>query len=144
MKMRNAMLTGLFVGLALSGAFAQQPPRIVSPEVLPDGRVTFRLNAPKAGGRIQRRYRECGESSEHLRQARRPCTSQQQAEAALDRVRHRGLSVCRGEEFFRMADGTQHHAHVPRNERRTHVDGMAPIFERGCAGVISVAPPVLF
>ena len=30
-------------------AHAQQAGRIVSPEVLPDGRVTFRLNAPKAG-----------------------------------------------------------------------------------------------
>jgi enterochelin esterase-like enzyme len=38
----------LLVVLATPYAFAQQPPRIVSPEVLPDGRVTFRLNAPKA------------------------------------------------------------------------------------------------
>jgi enterochelin esterase family protein len=30
-------------------AWAQQPPPVVSPEVLPDGRVTFRILAPKAG-----------------------------------------------------------------------------------------------
>src|SRR5262245_19412655 len=29
-------------------AYAQQPPRVVSPEMLSDGRVTFRLNAPRA------------------------------------------------------------------------------------------------
>ena len=40
----------LLAGLTASSAFAQQPQRvnIISPHVLPDGRVTFRLNAPKA------------------------------------------------------------------------------------------------
>ncbi|HUP38906.1 MAG TPA: alpha/beta hydrolase-fold protein [Vicinamibacterales bacterium] len=39
----------LIVALLCVPAHAQQPRAIASPEVLPDGRVTFRLNAPKAG-----------------------------------------------------------------------------------------------
>ena len=46
--MKNVGLTVLLVVLTTAHALAQQPPRVVSPEVLPDGRVTFRLNAPKA------------------------------------------------------------------------------------------------
>jgi enterochelin esterase family protein len=38
----------LLVALTVTSAAAQQAPRIVSPEVLPDNRVTFRLQAPKA------------------------------------------------------------------------------------------------
>src|SRR5688500_13255558 len=46
--MRLFTLAVLVVGLAASPAFAQQQTsRIVSPEVFADGRVTFRLNAPK-------------------------------------------------------------------------------------------------
>ena len=47
--MKRLTLTVLVVGLTLASLLAQQQqPRIVSPEVLSDGRVTFRLNAPKA------------------------------------------------------------------------------------------------
>ncbi len=48
-RYRTYALTILLALLTSVGTrLAQQPPRIVSPEVLPDGRVTFRLNAPKA------------------------------------------------------------------------------------------------
>jgi enterochelin esterase family protein len=41
--------TILMAALAATTAWAQQAPRsIASPDILPDGRVTFRLNAPKA------------------------------------------------------------------------------------------------
>ena len=47
--MKPTGLAVLLVGLALPAlAHAQQARPIVSPEILPDGRVTFRLNAPKA------------------------------------------------------------------------------------------------
>ena len=49
--MRRWALAGLLVALSAHAAGAQtpaQPLRVVSPDVLPDGRVTFRLNAPKA------------------------------------------------------------------------------------------------
>ena len=46
--MTRGALAGLLVALSAPVALAQQAPRIVSPEVLADGRVTFRLNAPKA------------------------------------------------------------------------------------------------
>ena len=46
--MRRCALAGLLVALSAPVALAQQPPRVVSPEVMTDGRVTFRLNAPKA------------------------------------------------------------------------------------------------
>jgi enterochelin esterase family protein len=46
--LRRLFLAALLVASTMPFVFAQQPPRIVSPEVLPDGRVTFRLNAPKA------------------------------------------------------------------------------------------------
>jgi enterochelin esterase family protein len=38
----------LLVLLLVPGAYAQQARQIVSPDILADGRVTFRLNAPKA------------------------------------------------------------------------------------------------
>ena len=46
--MTRPALAALLVALSAPVVLAQQAPRIVSPEVLPDGRVTFRLNAPKA------------------------------------------------------------------------------------------------
>jgi enterochelin esterase family protein len=45
---RNFSCAVLVCMFAVAGLVAQQPPRIISPEVLPDRRVTFRLNAPKA------------------------------------------------------------------------------------------------
>src|SRR5690348_8828748 len=38
----------LAVGLAITGLAQQPPRRIVSPEVLPDHRITFRFSAPNA------------------------------------------------------------------------------------------------
>jgi len=49
MARKTLALAVLIAGFTAASALAQQPPRIVSPEILPDGRVTFRLNAPKAG-----------------------------------------------------------------------------------------------
>jgi enterochelin esterase-like enzyme len=50
MKTLAAAMTGLllFIGVVAAQAPRQGPPPIVSPEVLPDGRVTFRLLAPEA------------------------------------------------------------------------------------------------
>jgi hypothetical protein len=45
--MKNIWPAVLLVALTAAPALAQQP-RVVSPEVADDGRVTFRLNAPKA------------------------------------------------------------------------------------------------
>ena len=45
--MRNFTIAAVLVAV-WSPAWAQQPRPVVSPEVLSDGRVTFRLNAPKA------------------------------------------------------------------------------------------------
>ena len=39
---------GLFTGSLRAQAPRQGPPPIISPEILPDGRVTFRLLAPEA------------------------------------------------------------------------------------------------
>jgi len=46
--MKHVLLSVLLAAATTAHALAQQPARIVSPETLPDGRVTFRLNAPKA------------------------------------------------------------------------------------------------
>jgi enterochelin esterase-like enzyme len=46
--MRPTRLAMLIVAVWVMSAHAQQARPIVSPDVLPDGRVTFRLNAPKA------------------------------------------------------------------------------------------------
>jgi len=48
--MKRLVCAVLAAGVTTASAFAQQPqaPRLVSPEVMADGRVTFRLNAPKA------------------------------------------------------------------------------------------------
>ena len=46
--MKQTFFAVLIVALSASSAHAQQARAIVSPDVLPDGRVTFRLNAPKA------------------------------------------------------------------------------------------------
>ena len=46
--MSTRTIAVLFAALSVSVGTAQQAPRIVSPEILPDGRVTFRLSAPKA------------------------------------------------------------------------------------------------
>jgi enterochelin esterase-like enzyme len=46
--MTRTCLAVLIVTLSWVSASAQQARAIVSPDVLPDGRVTFRLNAPKA------------------------------------------------------------------------------------------------
>jgi enterochelin esterase family protein len=48
--MRNLLVVGLSAML-LSGltTFAQEPVKIISPEVQPDGRVTFRFRSPNAG-----------------------------------------------------------------------------------------------
>ncbi len=50
MKTRAAVVVGLclFTGAAAAQTPREGPPPIVSPEVLPDGRVTFRLLAPEA------------------------------------------------------------------------------------------------
>lgn len=56
MKLRMLIKTGLGAALLLTAAVAYsqfgkapQGPRVVSPEILPDKKVTFRLLAPKAG-----------------------------------------------------------------------------------------------
>ncbi len=46
--MKTVGLAVLLTVVTAANAHAQPPARIVSPEVLSDGRVTFRLNAPKA------------------------------------------------------------------------------------------------
>ncbi len=46
--MKPIALAVLFAGLAVFTAHAQQARAVVSPEILHDGRVTFRVNAPKA------------------------------------------------------------------------------------------------
>ena len=45
----RVLTLALLAGLSASMAHAQQTRQIVSPEILADGRVTFRLNAPKSG-----------------------------------------------------------------------------------------------
>ena len=45
---RSFALLVFFVSLSSLAALAQLPPRIISPEVQKDGRVTFRFNAPNA------------------------------------------------------------------------------------------------
>lgn len=46
--MKKLLLAFVLMGWASLTGQAQQPPRVLSPEVLPDHRVTFRLQAPKA------------------------------------------------------------------------------------------------
>jgi enterochelin esterase-like enzyme len=46
--MKPLILAVLLAGASVSAAHAQQARPIVSPDILADGRVTFRLNAPKA------------------------------------------------------------------------------------------------
>jgi len=46
--LRNACLAGLLASFGAFAAQAQRPSPVVSPEVHPDYRVTFRLKAPKA------------------------------------------------------------------------------------------------
>ena len=78
--------------------------------------------------RVQRCHRKCGELSEDVRKPHRQCgTGEQQAEAAVDRLRNGGFSVRRVEELLRVVDGRQHQAHVPRDRWCAHVDGLAPI-----------------
>ena len=50
MKTVVAAMTGLlcFTGMVAAQAPRQGPPPMMSPEILPDGRVTFRLLAPEA------------------------------------------------------------------------------------------------
>ncbi len=51
------MIRFAFFLLAGVAAFGQSAPRLVSPEVLPDHRITFRLSAPKASD-VQLRFGE--------------------------------------------------------------------------------------
>jgi enterochelin esterase-like enzyme len=46
--MKPLALAVLLVEMSVSAAYAQQARPLVSPEILADGRVTFRVNAPKA------------------------------------------------------------------------------------------------
>jgi hypothetical protein len=48
MKTRRAVRLLIASWLPLAALYAQAPPPLISPEVHPDGKVTFRFNAPNA------------------------------------------------------------------------------------------------